>query len=169
LRRPRLNEGVRAALRVLVSARHSMTTDRTCAVNALTALLRSNDMELDARKSLTGTQILEVSRWRTREEPQKDQPKRNPPVRETLARPTGLLNTQRQQIPSHCYVDNHRRVDNEPYVALPLEPGASGCRVRDSRGLVRTRRIESNPVLTVLEYWPDVRLGCDPTDQPRQT
>uniref|UniRef100_UPI0011115D5C IS110 family transposase n=1 Tax=Crystallibacter crystallopoietes TaxID=37928 RepID=UPI0011115D5C len=29
LRRPRLNEGVRAALRVLVSARHSMTTDRT--------------------------------------------------------------------------------------------------------------------------------------------
>jgi hypothetical protein len=77
-----------------------MTTDRTCAVNALTALLRSNDMELDARKSLTGTQILEVSRWRTREEPQKDQPKRSPPVRETLARPTDLLKTQRQQSPA---------------------------------------------------------------------
>lgn len=69
LRRPRLNEGVRAALRVLVSARHSMTTDRTRAVNALTALLRINDLGLDARKSLTGTQILEVSRWRAREEP----------------------------------------------------------------------------------------------------
>jgi hypothetical protein len=40
LRRPRLNEGVRAALRVLVTARHSMTTDRTRTVNALTALLR---------------------------------------------------------------------------------------------------------------------------------
>jgi transposase len=41
LRRPRLNEGVRAALRVLVTARHSMTTYRTRTVNALTALLRS--------------------------------------------------------------------------------------------------------------------------------
>jgi transposase len=69
LRRPRLNEGVRAALRVLVTARHSMTTDRTRTVNALTALLRINDLGLDARKSLTGSQILEVSRWRVREEP----------------------------------------------------------------------------------------------------
>jgi transposase len=69
LRRPRLNEGVRAALRILVCARESMTTDRTRAVNALTALLRVNDLGLDARKSLTGTQIAEVSRWRAREEP----------------------------------------------------------------------------------------------------
>jgi transposase len=69
LRRPRLNEGVRAALRVLVSARQSMTTDRTRAVNALTALLRTNDLGLDARSSLKGSQILEVSRWRAREEP----------------------------------------------------------------------------------------------------
>jgi transposase len=69
LRRPRLNEGVRAALRVLVSARHSMTTDRTRTVNALTALLRINDLGFDARESLTGSQILEVSRWRVREEP----------------------------------------------------------------------------------------------------
>jgi transposase len=69
LRRPRLNEGVRAALRILVCARQSMTTDRTRAVNALTALLRVNDLGLDARKSLTGTQIAEVSRWRAREEP----------------------------------------------------------------------------------------------------
>jgi transposase len=37
-------------------------------VNALTALLRINDLGLDARKS-TGSQILEVSRWRIREEP----------------------------------------------------------------------------------------------------
>lgn len=46
-----------------------MTTDRTRAVNALTALLRVNELGLDARKSLTGTQIAEVSRWRAREEP----------------------------------------------------------------------------------------------------
>lgn len=69
LRRPRLNEGVRAALRILISARESMTTDRTRAVNALTALLRVNDLGLDARKPLTGTQIAEVSRWRARDEP----------------------------------------------------------------------------------------------------
>jgi hypothetical protein len=69
LRRPRLNEGVRAALRVLVCARKSMTTDRTRSVNALTALLRVNDLGLDARKSLTGTQIADVSCWRAREEP----------------------------------------------------------------------------------------------------
>lgn len=69
LRRPRLNDGVRAALRVLVCARQSMTTDRTRTVNALTALLRTNDLGLDARSSLTGSQILEVSRWRAREEP----------------------------------------------------------------------------------------------------
>ncbi|MGM7775149.1 IS110 family transposase [Arthrobacter sp. KNU-44] len=69
LRRPRLNEGIRAALRVLVTARESMTTERTRSVNALTALLRVNDLGLDARKPLTGTQIAEVSRWRAREEP----------------------------------------------------------------------------------------------------
>lgn len=68
LRRPRLNEGVRASLRVLISARDSMTGERTRAVNALTALLRVNELGIDARKSLTGSQIAEVSRWRTREE-----------------------------------------------------------------------------------------------------
>jgi transposase len=46
-----------------------MTTDRTRTVNALTALLRINDLGLDARSSLTGSQIREVSRWRVREEP----------------------------------------------------------------------------------------------------
>jgi transposase len=69
LRRPRLNDGVRAALRVLVTARESMTTERTRAVNALTALLRVNGLGLDARKPLTGAQITEVSRWRSRDEP----------------------------------------------------------------------------------------------------
>ncbi|WP_044495952.1 IS110 family transposase [Nesterenkonia massiliensis] len=69
LRRPRLNEGVRQALRVLVSARETMTDERTRMVNTLTALLRANNLGLDARRSLTGTQITEVSRWRSRDEP----------------------------------------------------------------------------------------------------
>jgi hypothetical protein len=92
LRRPRLNEGVRAALRVLVSARHSMTTDRTRTVNALTALLRINDLGLDARKSLTGTHVLEVSRWRAREEPLAVSVARSEAVR--LAKRIGGLDTE---------------------------------------------------------------------------
>jgi len=68
LRRPRLNDGVRQAIRILVTAREAMTTDRTRTVNALTALLRSNDLGMDARKALSRTQIAEVSKWRTRNE-----------------------------------------------------------------------------------------------------
>lgn len=68
LRRPRLSNGVRAALRVLVSARESMTKERTKAVNTLTALLRINDLGIDARKPLTAVQIIAVSGWRTRNE-----------------------------------------------------------------------------------------------------
>ncbi|WP_150462776.1 IS110 family RNA-guided transposase [Nesterenkonia ebinurensis] len=68
LRRARLNEGVRQALRVLVSARETMTDERTRMVNTLTALLRANDLGIDARKSLTGALITEVSRWRSRAE-----------------------------------------------------------------------------------------------------
>ncbi len=68
LRRPRLNEGVRQTLRVLVSARETMTDERTRMVNTLTALLGANDLGRDARRSLTGTRIAEVSRWRCRDE-----------------------------------------------------------------------------------------------------
>ncbi len=68
LRRPRLNDGVRQAIRILVTARQSMTKDRTRTVNALTALLRSNDLGCDARKALSKTQIVEVSKWRSRNE-----------------------------------------------------------------------------------------------------
>lgn len=68
LRTPRLNDGVRAALRVLTTARESMTIERTSAVNALTALLRVTDLGMDARKALTGAKIIEVSKWRERDE-----------------------------------------------------------------------------------------------------
>ncbi len=68
LRRPRLAEGIRAALRVLVTAREHMSTERTATINALIALLRVVDLGLDARKALTGTQIAAVARWRPRAE-----------------------------------------------------------------------------------------------------
>lgn len=68
LRRPRMAEGVRAALRVLIAARDHMTTERTATLNALIALLRVVDLGIDARKSLTRTQITTVARWHTRDE-----------------------------------------------------------------------------------------------------
>lgn len=67
-RQPRLNDGIRASLRILVSARDAMTGERTRAINALTALLRTNELGMDARKALTAEQIAEVSRWRERQE-----------------------------------------------------------------------------------------------------
>ena len=68
LRRPRLNEGIRQGLQILVTARESMTKDRTRSVNALNALVRTNDLGIDARRKLTPVQIEETSRWREREE-----------------------------------------------------------------------------------------------------
>ncbi|MGP9649455.1 IS110 family transposase [Glutamicibacter sp. AOP38-B1-38] len=68
LRRPRLNEGIRQSLRILVASRKSMSKDRTRAINALNSLARSNNLDIDARKKLTPLQIEEISRWRAREE-----------------------------------------------------------------------------------------------------
>jgi len=68
LRRPRSAGSIRAALRILVTARDHMTTERTATVNALTALLRVTALEVDARKSLTATQVGVVARWRARNE-----------------------------------------------------------------------------------------------------
>ncbi|MHA7176161.1 IS110 family RNA-guided transposase [Arthrobacter sp. Sr24] len=68
LRRPRLNEGIRQGLRILVTARESMTKARTRSINALNALVRSNDLGIDAHRKLTPVQIEEISRWREREE-----------------------------------------------------------------------------------------------------
>ncbi len=68
LRHPRLNEGIRQGLRILVAARKSMAKDRTRSVNALNALVRSNELGVDARKKLKPTQIQEISRWRERVE-----------------------------------------------------------------------------------------------------
>lgn len=68
LRRPRSDDGLRAALRILVTAREHMTTERTATINALIALLRVVDLGVDARKPLTARQVSEVARWRARAE-----------------------------------------------------------------------------------------------------
>jgi transposase len=69
LRHPRADDGVRAAVRVLLAAGDHMSTERTATINALTALLRVADLGIDARGPLRGSQITSISTWRTREEP----------------------------------------------------------------------------------------------------
>jgi len=68
LRQPRADDGVRAAVRALVASRDHMSSERTAAVNALTALLRVADLGIDARRPLTSSQITTVAAWRTRNE-----------------------------------------------------------------------------------------------------
>jgi transposase len=68
LRRPRSDDGVRAALRILVTAREHMTTERTATINALTALVRVVDLGVDARGPLTAAQVSQIVHWRARAE-----------------------------------------------------------------------------------------------------
>jgi transposase len=63
LRLPRAHDGIRAALQIHLAAREQMTTIRTASVNALTALLRTHDLGVDARRALSGTSIATVARW----------------------------------------------------------------------------------------------------------
>jgi transposase len=68
LRRPRSQDGIRTGLRVLVVAREELNAERTRSINALTALLRSHHLGLDARRALSGSQISTIARWRARSE-----------------------------------------------------------------------------------------------------
>jgi len=68
LRQPRTDNGPRAALRTLITARDNMTTERTATINALTALLRVTNLGIDARHPITSAQITTVAAWRPRTE-----------------------------------------------------------------------------------------------------
>ena len=56
------------ALQVLTVARDQLNADRLRCINALTALVRSHDLGIDARRALTSAQISTVAAWRRREE-----------------------------------------------------------------------------------------------------
>jgi len=60
---------VHAALQVLTVARDQLNADRLRCINALTALARSHDLGVDARRALTTPQITTIAGWRQREEP----------------------------------------------------------------------------------------------------
>jgi transposase len=66
LRRPRSNEGARAAVRILIASRDHITNERTAAINALIALLRVVDLGVDARGTLSTGQITAIAAWRSR-------------------------------------------------------------------------------------------------------
>jgi transposase len=68
LRWPRREEGIRAAVRVLVVARDELNVERTRAINALTALVRTVDLGVDARGPLSKKQIATIAAWRARRE-----------------------------------------------------------------------------------------------------
>ncbi len=57
--------GDRTILRVLTSARDQMTGERTRTVNALTVLLRTVELGIDARRALSATTIAIIAAWRT--------------------------------------------------------------------------------------------------------
>ncbi len=54
----------RSALRILLGARRTMDSQRTGDRNALTALARSIDLGIDARRPLTDRQVREIAAWR---------------------------------------------------------------------------------------------------------
>lgn len=68
LRFPRQADGPRQGLRILVKARESMTREKTRTINALTALLRTHDLGMDARRKLSVVKIQTVAKWRARNE-----------------------------------------------------------------------------------------------------
>lgn len=70
LRDPRelSTDKARVAMRVLVVAREQMTGERTRMINTLTALVRTVDLGVDARKALTTGQIRTIAAWRDRDE-----------------------------------------------------------------------------------------------------
>lgn len=92
LRIPRVNDGARAALRVLGTARDMLSTERTRYVNALVALLRVTLLGIEARKPLSNAQILQVAAWRTRDEAIELKTARDEAVR--LAQRIGELDAQ---------------------------------------------------------------------------
>jgi|SRR5690625_5249184 len=81
LRRPRRHDDIQATLQILLTARHELARERTRAVNALTALLRTIDLGIDARRALGMRTINQIAAWRTRQESLKQATARTEAIR----------------------------------------------------------------------------------------
>jgi transposase len=62
---PRQTAGAYQAMTVLLAARERDNRTRTANINALTALLRTCDLGIDARRALSKEQIKQISKWDT--------------------------------------------------------------------------------------------------------
>lgn len=61
------DEGARAALSILSASRARIDAQRTVNRNSLSALMRTYDLGIDARKPLSAAQIKQISSWREHE------------------------------------------------------------------------------------------------------
>lgn len=93
---PRADDGIRAAVKVLLTSRDHMSTERTATINALTALLRVVDLGIDARRPLNATQINTITAWRPRDEDIATTTARNEATR--LAKRVAALDTDLKEI-----------------------------------------------------------------------
>jgi len=62
------SDPIAQALRILLTARAGMTRERTASINMLLALLRTIDLGIDARRTLSNQRIRMVAAWRCRAE-----------------------------------------------------------------------------------------------------
>lgn len=57
---------ISTTLQILLTARNSMTSERTRAINALNAILRTHALGIDARRKVTRPTIRTIANWRAR-------------------------------------------------------------------------------------------------------
>lgn len=133
LRRPR-QTGDRTTLRVLTSARDQTTGERTRTVNALTALLRTVELGIDARRALSATTIATIAAWRT------PSPSTFPATTRTVCRAEAIRLARRIRALDTDLAANH--------TALSSAVTAQAPQLLDLRGV--------GPVVaaTVLQAWP---------------
>lgn len=117
LARPRCR-GDRSALRVLLAARRLMDQQRTANRNALNALVRTTDLDVDARRPLTNAQLRTIAAWRI--------------GRHDASTPTGVARREARRLATtvldqtRLLAENHRQLDelvNEAAPGLQDQPG----------------------------------------------
>ena len=127
------NDQLRGALAVLVTAREQLNAERLRAINALTALVRTHDLGLDARRRLTSAQIEQVSRWRARVEP----------LAATVARTQAVRLARRIIDLDADLVANHDHIADLLTTHAPAQ----------SRALLEARGVGAIVAATVLVAW----------------
>ncbi len=97
-------DGIPAALRVLLAARHAIDRSRTADRNALNALTRIADLDVDARHALTDAQVAQIAAWRKRSSDDAGQAAARTEARRlarSVARGTQLLEQNREALARH--------------------------------------------------------------------